>query len=299
MARLERSCEQHIRTRRVAEGVELADVGVSGLGFSPHRHDTYAIGITVSGVQAFEYRGEARCSGPGQCFVLHPDERHDGRPGNESPLEYRAVYIDPALISEALGSAALPFVADPVLDEPALRREVNAAFERPGDHDELDAVALVSGVAAALARRSSASREIRFDIAAVARVRERLAMDDRVSIAELERLAGASRWQLARQFRAAYGVSVHRFRVFRRLDRARALLSSGAGLADAALVAGFADQAHFARHFRRAYGLPPGAWRLLTGQRPRQGSGPCSRPPATAVGVEEKARRPFRSDGPV
>jgi AraC-like DNA-binding protein len=262
-AGLERSCEEGIRTRRAAEGIELAEVALARRGFSSHRHDTYAIGVTGAGVQAFEYRGEGRRSGPGQCFVLHPDERHDGRAGDERGLEYWAVYLDPGLVCAALGSAALPFVTDPVLNEPSLREEVIAAIDRPGHWNELDVAGLVSGIASVLVRRSSAVRPARVDTDAIGRVRERLAEDEDTPIAELERLAGMDRWQLARQFRAAYGVSVHRHRVFRRLARSRVLLACGVPLADAALAAGFADQAHFTRHFRRAYGLPPGVWRAL------------------------------------
>jgi transcriptional regulator GlxA family with amidase domain len=50
----------------------------------------------------------------------------------------------------------------------------------------------------------------------------------------------------------------------RRLARARALIGAGAPLAEIAAATGFADQAHFTRHFKKAYGLPPGRWAALT-----------------------------------
>ena len=39
--------------------------------------------ITIAGVQAFRYRGAGRQSLPGEVFVLHPDETHDGRAGTQ------------------------------------------------------------------------------------------------------------------------------------------------------------------------------------------------------------------------
>jgi AraC-like DNA-binding protein len=63
----------------------------------------------------------------------------------------------------------------------------------------------------------------------------------RHSIAELEQLAELDRWSLARQFRLAFGTSPSRFRTMRQLDMVRSMIRSGAGLADAALAAGFAD----------------------------------------------------------
>ena len=46
----------------------------------------------------------------------------------------------------------------------------------------------------------------------------------------------------------------------RRLDFARSRLGDGTPLADVALAAGFADQAHFTRMFRSAFGLTPGRY---------------------------------------
>jgi transcriptional regulator GlxA family with amidase domain len=47
-----------------------------------------------------------------------------------------------------------------------------------------------------------------------------------------------------------------------RVARARdLLLTSRLSLAEIAVAAGFADQSHLSRIFRRATGMPPGLWR--------------------------------------
>jgi AraC-like ligand binding domain len=38
-------------------GVERLQALLHGRAFAPHRHDTYAIGITLAGVQRFRFRG--------------------------------------------------------------------------------------------------------------------------------------------------------------------------------------------------------------------------------------------------
>src|SRR6266851_4396984 len=122
---LERSSNRRadsIRFGPKAYGVERAEVYLSTCAFSPHRHDTYAIGVTTAGVQTFGYRGSRCVCLPGQLHVLHPDEAHDGAAGTEDGFSYRILYIAPELIRGALAGRALPFVADPVQEPtPAVR----------------------------------------------------------------------------------------------------------------------------------------------------------------------------------
>src|ERR1051325_4017378 len=101
-AGLERSCGRDwIRTAPATDGLERIEAQFSGHGFDPHRHDTYAIGFTLRGVQPFRYRGTARRSIAGDVFVLHPDELHDGHAGTDAGFRYRILYIAPAFIQEA------------------------------------------------------------------------------------------------------------------------------------------------------------------------------------------------------
>lgn len=80
---------------------------------------------------------------------------------------------------------------------------------------------------------------------------------------DLEVITGIDRYELARQFRRLLGTSPHRYLVMRRLEQAKRLMSIGTGLAETAAAAGFSDQAHFTRHFRKAFGMTPGRWNVL------------------------------------
>jgi AraC-like DNA-binding protein len=267
--RLEGSCEAtqasaHIRMGPGSRGIERLEARFLGRAFAPHRHDTYAVGVTLSGIQAFCYRGALRRCLPGQCHILHPDELHDGVAGSEVGFAYRIAYVDPALVQQALGGAPLPFVADPVLDLTSPQRillrlawEMQAPLDEAGQADAVVAVADVLAAASGAAPRPGT-----LPLRALWDVRDRLAADPASwpSAAALERLSGLDRWTLARGFRAAFGTSPSRFRTMRQLDRARGLIARGAPLADAAAGAGFADQSHLSRQFKRAYGLTPGRW---------------------------------------
>jgi AraC-like DNA-binding protein len=92
-----------------------------------------------------------------------------------------------------------------------------------------------------------------------------------VTLGELARAVGRDRWQLWRDFRAAFGTSPYRDRLLRRLDRARALLIAGHPIADAAATCGFADHSHFTRRTKRRSGCPrtPAARHSRRPARPR------------------------------
>jgi AraC-like DNA-binding protein len=251
-----------------APGIELMQAAFFGHAFSSHRHDTYGIGLTTLGVQAFGYRGETRRSACGRAFVLHPDEVHDGRAGDERGFGYRIAYIEPSLILAASDGRGLPFVRTPVVDEPRLIRAVAAIVSATDDlSDDVAATDAIAELTDALWQIDGSLRtsEMRLRLAGLHAARDALLASHcgRISMAELERISHLSRWELARQFRRAFGVSPSRFHLMRRLEQARARLATGSRLADAALECGFSDQAHFTRHFRGAYGMSPGQWRSL------------------------------------
>lgn len=257
-----------IRVGPATPGIERLAARFGGRAFVPHRHDTYAIGVTLAGVQAFTYRGSRRHGLPGQIHVLHPDEVHDGAAGTEEGFAYRIAYVDPALVQDALGGRPLPFVADPVVEAPPQAGRLSALWrvEEPLDEGQrTDLVAVLADTLAALAGTGPIP-PTRLRIAALSRVRDLIAADPAqpFSADHLAREAGLDRWTLSRQFRAAFGTSPSDFRTMRRLDRARALIGQGTPLAEAALAAGFADQSHLSRLFKRAYGLTPARWAALT-----------------------------------
>ncbi len=266
---LEHPCgpTEWVAASRPMDGVQLFRARLRGRPFSRHRHDLYAIGVTEEGVQAFDYRGTVERSLPGQVFVLHPDELHDGRAEGSGLFGYRQIYVDPDRIASALPALTgrtmpLPF-APPVTNDPVLARIVRTAFARAPEPLALDG--LVLQLARGLLRSGDVSLKstlpCRVDQPAIERgrdfLRSRLTL---VQSREVEAVTGLDRYQFARQFHALYGTSPYRYSVMRRLDVARGWLSDARPLAETAIEAGFADQAHFTRTFKAAFGMTPGRY---------------------------------------
>ncbi|UZF93371.1 AraC family transcriptional regulator [Bosea sp. NBC_00550] len=260
-----------MRHGTAAAGIERIEAFFRGYAYDPHRHDTYAFGVTLSGVQSFDYRGARRDSLGGHAIVIHPDEVHNGRSGIADGFRYRMLYVEPRLIREALGERgrALPFVSTAVSQDPALVAAVARALrDLDGPLDAMAAEDMVERLADALLAldpSAAGTRPGRIDSVSLARARAYLDAHatDAVDSARLEVVTGLGRFALARQFRAAFGTSPYNYLVMRRLDRARHMLMHNSSLADAAFACGFADQSHLTRQFRRAFGVTPGRWRAL------------------------------------
>jgi AraC-like DNA-binding protein len=284
LLRLERSCAQSLGRRdwfRVAldgDSPVRLEADLSRFRYAPHRHDTYAIGVTLAGVQSFSYRRARRDCLPGSVIVLHPDEIHDGQAGTDDGFRYRMIYLDPAEIRAALSNYAqsLPFLKDGHSENALLRRAVVEAvmdLERP--LSPLERTGAVQAIADALLLQDpSASARSRIPTFGVSQkmtlARDFLHEEATSSLAMLERAVGLNRYELSRQFRKAYGTSPYRYQMMRRLERARTFLGQNESIAEVAYRCGFADQSHLTRQFKAAYGITPGQWLAMTARNYQQ-----------------------------
>ena len=84
------------------------------------------------------------------------------------------------------------------------------------------------------------------------------ALHEPLSIDRLSRVAGASSSHLRTWFKAAMGVTLHRYVLRRRVERARILLQRGVlSTSEVAALTGFAHQSHLAHWMRREIGQTP------------------------------------------
>lgn len=84
-----------------------------------------------------------------------------------------------------------------------------------------------------------------------------VAAPDALSTLAAANAAGLSTSRFQHLFTAEVGVPFRRYRGWQRLRAAIRTAAGGSNLTTAAHAAGFADQAHFSRAFRRTFGAPP------------------------------------------
>jgi AraC family transcriptional regulator len=82
---------------------------------------------------------------------------------------------------------------------------------------------------------------------------------------EISAVAHMSPFHFSRLFKASTGLSPHRYVVGRRVERAKELLAKTAlPRHEVARLAGFTDQSHLAKHFRRHLGVTPSRPRTIS-----------------------------------
>jgi AraC-like DNA-binding protein len=238
-----------------------------------HSHESYSFGVTETGAQAFTCRRGRHVSGPGMVMAFNPDDPHDGHAAQDGGFTYRMVHIWPEFLADLTGPGrGLPLFAAPVLDDPAAARslrELHVALTGPAS--ELERHEKLSTAARLVIRHGSGrspdpgsrgpDRALADRVRAV--IQDAGAAD--LTADDLAAAAGCSRHAAYRAFRRAYGLAPSDYQRQLRVRAARRMLSRGVSPAVVAAEAGFADQAHLTRWFRRYYGITPGAYRAAAG----------------------------------
>lgn len=253
------------------EGVTLMNAHFIEHAFERHSHETYSIGVTLSGVQTFHCGGTLHASLPGDVIVFNPDQAHDGQRGTQAGFGYAMLYVAPQVIEDcrdrAAGvDAALHFAA-PVVRERAMGVALLHAIRAVGQEQEsLRAQELTRDALTRLLQRHG-ERVVRdaarpAGAARLARVRDYLCehYGQDITVDALAREAGLSRVHLTRAFTRQFGVPPHLYLNAVRIHRAQEAMRRGNSLAQVAVDCGFADQSHFSRRFKGSVGLAPGAW---------------------------------------
>lgn len=226
-----------------------------------HTHGRPRLCLVLAGCFCETVDGDSRHRPSGSLILYPPDVAHDDRFSDRGARCLNVQLPSSGPFAEATGGGAVgvagvraveaaygvydAFRAGASPDALSERtRTLLSALTTDGKGPEPPA----SGVDAVTEARRLVERRARFGIA----------------LSGVARAVGVDRYALAREFRARFGCSVgqYRHRVLLRSAR-EALLASDASLSSVAYRAGFSDQSHFTRIFKRYTGLTPGRYRRL------------------------------------
>jgi AraC-like DNA-binding protein len=258
-------------------GLELFHATLDAFAFHPHAHEEFFVALTERGVVTPTYRGDRHTVGPGEVIVLNPEEPHAGGPPAGRSWTYRALYPGTGLMRGVLAEfpgapARLPVFAGTAVRDPevaARLRRFHLLAERPEPSRLERETRLTAALVLLVGRHANPSRAPRAagrERTAVRRSREHLEAHaaENVTLGALAAVAGLSPFHLCRVFHETTGLTPHAYQTQVRVRRAKALLRAGLPPALAAREAGFYDQAHLTRHFKRLLGLTPARYLAAT-----------------------------------
>jgi AraC family transcriptional regulator len=235
-----------------------------GLILEPHLHERAAVAVMLRGSFSVAFGARSLQCPPATLHTEPLGEKHANYIGRRGA---HVLVLQPDHDQEEMFALCTPFLGgvqhlqDAAVESLAWR--IALELRAP---DALTPVAVeglgleLLAAAARLREPSAAAPTPRWLIRAEELLRERFAAPP--TVAEVAREVGVHPSHLARSFRARHHVPLSTFVRRLRLEwTARRLATSDLPLAAVALEAGFADQSHLTRAFKRYAGLPPGRFR--------------------------------------
>ena len=253
-----------IEARAIADGREVC--------YARHSHAHFSIGAITAGRSTYVHEQAQFDVAAGTVVLMNPGDVHACNPIEDQPWSYVMLYVETPWLTDLqhqLGFASdLEFrrFSTTHLDDTALFNELNGLYQTLVDpqqdvlRKQSAAVEFFSDLQLRLNPAGPSLREPNFKLERAAdfireHCTEMLNLDDICAAAQL------SPSYLIRTFKHHYGMTPHAFLVNQRIQFARERLRSGQLIADVALEAGFADQAHFQRAFKQHLAATPGQYR--------------------------------------
>ncbi|WP_313084979.1 AraC family transcriptional regulator [Pseudomonas sp.] len=250
-----------IEARSVADGRRI--------GYGLHSHESFSVGRVDHGTSTYLNGQHSCCIEAGTLVLMNPGDVHACNPVQNRPWAYRMLYVEPDWLAAlqatlGFGDEGLRRFAPILTRDAPLQDGFDRLFAaqvdetRPPSDKEAVAEAFFSELywRLPLQERPPPDPRLRRAVDFIGAHYQRP-----LRLEEICATAGVSPSGLIRAFKKHFGITPHAYLTNRRVQFARAELRRGRAIADVALAAGFADQAHLQRAFKQLLAATPGHYR--------------------------------------
>ena len=253
-----------IEARSIADGREVC--------YSRHAHEHFSIGAITAGRSTYIHEQSQFEVAAGTVVLMNPGDVHACNPIDDQPWSYLMLYVETPWLTDL--QHQLGFSQDSAFRRFSITHKrdlelfagLKNLYEVLVDQQQdvlrkhSAAVEFFTEVQQRLNPIDQPLREPNFKLERAAdyirdNCTHQLKLEDICEAAQL------SPSYLIRAFKQHYGMTPHAFLINRRIQFARDRLRNGRLIADVALEAGFADQAHFQRVFKQHLAATPGQYR--------------------------------------
>ncbi|PCM45804.1 AraC family transcriptional regulator [Marinobacter sp. ANT_B65] len=255
----------YVELRKVVDGRQVC--------YAPHSHTQWSLGAITEGQSTFLYRGGQFKVSAGNLVIVNPDWVHACNPIDNQPWGYLMLYVDTDWLTNLRYEAGL--LETPCWEDIATAtmpdHEWYAGYCRIAecllgpDRELLEKqTAVVEYLTALMHELSGQAAEPRpkapDNLQAVADYLKAHASEE-VSLDTLCERSGYSPGHLIRSFKHHFGFTPHAYLINYRVQYGQRELKRGKPIAETAVNAGFSDQPHFQRTFKKLLAATPKQYR--------------------------------------
>ena len=239
--------------------------------YGKHWHESFSIGLISRGRCNYLNRRKTTAASAGTVVLMNPGDVHACNPIHGDPWSYKMLYIDVAWLGEVqdatVGSASGRFAPFSAMSttQPDLYDGLNRLFHTLIDprteplEKQTASVCFVDLLQGRLGtNRSTQPARIPRLTRAADYIRNNCTRS--LNLEDICAQVSLSASYLIRAFKAAYGLTPHAYQLNCRIEFCRTQLRAGHPLTEVALAAGFSDQAHFQRTFKKFVAATPGQY---------------------------------------
>lgn len=263
-----------LRHWRLDPSVDVFDIRTAAEAGNVHCHPTWNFGCVLGGQAQFDVDADHWQADPdGTVVLLNAFQAHASAwlaPDNR----YFVIYVGPeawAEITAMNGVDQTIRFAEPVVRDNILHfamrglwAELNA---RPEGIDLSDIAALLGlCIGRGQTELPDSAQQGATDRSLIDSLAPQASLATGGGTTRVEDVAaslGMSRFQFSRLCNASLGMQPRRLKIQLMVALAQSEIARGASLTDAAILAGFSDQSHMTREFRRTIGMTPREYRDL------------------------------------
>ncbi|TCC64358.1 AraC family transcriptional regulator [Kribbella pittospori] len=243
--------------------VEVLHAHFPSHAYPSHTHDAWTVLIVDEGVVRYDLDHREHGLAQAQVSLLPPNVPHDGRSVRPEGFRKRVLYLEPERLGRDLIGAAVdqPEYVDPLLRH-RLHQLHGVLLDGREDLEAQSRLTLIEERLRQHLQRNVLDPPDPRDPGIASRLRDVLDANvpAGITLDYASKLVHAHPAHLVRAFSREFGMPPHRYLTGRRVDLARRYLLDGHPPADVATLAGFYDQSHLNRHFRKMLGVTPASF---------------------------------------
>lgn len=238
-----------------------------GSDFEPHQREFHIFAQITEGQIQLRYRERNYMLNQGDTILIPAGEIHSYCTPNNAHSTVWFHYIDTVEALTASGHLLLPELESILKSKNQSQGLASALFESievpliPENYKEWLKSLVVAVSDFDKEKRLLKDADMQSLIGAKQYIQDHL--EQPFCLQAISKRFDISKWQLSRQFKPVFGVTLFQHIHASRMVLAKDLLTQQHSITDVALSLGYSDQSHFTRFFKRFVGISPKKWVLL------------------------------------